>query len=145
MTPCPLCGSGESAVFALFHNVAYRRCRACGLVYADGPRDAARSGAAYDAEYISRRGHDLPGSSIAKAKQATAARYLALLERHAPKGRLLEIGCSTGIALKAAAARGWEVYGLDVNEAAVAEALALPVCGKVQTNPAADVGGASEE
>jgi SAM-dependent methyltransferase len=40
-------------------------------------------------------------------------RWLAALERHQPPGRLLDIGCGTGLFLVVARRRGWAAVGID--------------------------------
>jgi SAM-dependent methyltransferase len=57
--------------------------------------------------------------TIAEDKQEVMQRILSGLCRFGPIGGLLDIGCSTGIFLKAAEASGWKVAGFDPNEAAV--------------------------
>jgi SAM-dependent methyltransferase len=119
VSACPVCRSGDGTPFAALNGHPYRRCAACGCVYLAGPEPAAASVDTYTADYIRDRGHDLLDTPLAGAKEATAEHYLALLERHRAPGKLLEVGCSTGITLRTAMRRGWEVRGVEVNAAAV--------------------------
>jgi 2-polyprenyl-3-methyl-5-hydroxy-6-metoxy-1,4-benzoquinol methylase len=93
------------------------RCNSCGLVRTD-PRDTSETRSAvygalddphYDLETVSRT--------------TTAHRYLAFVERYAPRsGRLLDVGCSTGIFMAAARSRGWDVQGIETSSWAVGRA-----------------------
>jgi SAM-dependent methyltransferase len=63
-------------------------------------------------------------------RRATARRLLALVERRAAPGRLLEVGCGHGLLLDEARRRGWTVLGLEPSSASRAharEALGLEV------------------
>jgi SAM-dependent methyltransferase len=55
-------------------------------------------------------------------RRATARRLLALVERRAAPGRLLEVGCGHGLLLDEARRRGWSVLGLEPSAAARAHA-----------------------
>ena len=116
---CPVCRGADTPRFAELYGHAYLRCAACACVYLAAPERAPAAEGVYTADYIADRGHDAVGSSLTDAKEATARHYLALLEQHLSPGRLLEVGCSTGLALRVAAARGWQVHGVEVNRAAV--------------------------
>ncbi len=50
-------------------------------------------------------------------RRATARRLLDAIERHVPRGRLLEVGCGHGLLLDEARARGWQVTGLELARA----------------------------
>ncbi|MDD4908806.1 MAG: class I SAM-dependent methyltransferase [Candidatus Omnitrophica bacterium] len=119
MMPCPVCNSAESKDYLFLQGYKYKKCGKCSLIFLEkvAPPEGAEL---YNNEYIEKRGHDATGSYIAKAKETTAAYYFSLLEKYATKGNVLEIGCSTGMALKAARARGWNIYGIETNRAAVA-------------------------
>lgn len=59
-----------------------------------------------------------------------AERLLPAVERHAGKGRLLDLGCAYGFIMEVARDRGWEVAGIEPAEgvaAAAAAALGVPV------------------
>jgi SAM-dependent methyltransferase len=49
-----------------------------------------------------------------KGRRRTARRLLEAIERHAPRGRMLEVGCGHGLLLDEARARGWAVEGLEL-------------------------------
>jgi 2-polyprenyl-3-methyl-5-hydroxy-6-metoxy-1,4-benzoquinol methylase len=97
-------------------HLAIVRCDRCGLLLTN-PRDddttleqvyAALEDRAYAAEDANRR--------------LTAEEHLALVSIHRPSGRLLDIGCATGIFACLAHQRGWRVTGLDASVWAVARA-----------------------
>jgi SAM-dependent methyltransferase len=50
-------------------------------------------------------------------RRRTAQRLLDAIERHAPRGRMLEVGCGHGLLLDEARGRGWQVEGLEIADA----------------------------
>jgi SAM-dependent methyltransferase len=65
-----------------------------------------------------------------RGRRATARRLLDAIDRHAPAGSLLDVGCGHGLLLDEARSRGREVEGLELSDYASAharEVLALPV------------------
>ncbi len=118
---CPLCGSSGTRRFLPMPGFLYFRCSSCSLVFLD-LNDHIEDKNLYSLEYIQKRGHDLLESRIVKAKEETARHYFSLAEKFAPKGDLLEVGCSTGIMLKVAQQRGWHVHGIEINASAASMA-----------------------
>ncbi|MEA2439823.1 MAG: hypothetical protein QOH76_1247 [Thermoleophilaceae bacterium] len=51
-----------------------------------------------------------------EGRRATARRLLDEIGRHAPSGRLLDVGCGHGLLLDEARGRGYEVEGLELSE-----------------------------
>jgi 2-polyprenyl-3-methyl-5-hydroxy-6-metoxy-1,4-benzoquinol methylase len=111
--PCNLCGSLESTVlfessgkpdlsafaattdrFGAYGRVV--RCRKCDLVFTSPRLEAGELVAAYAAS------SDDTYVTEADARSMNAYLSLAAIRRHASKGRLLEVGCSTGYFLNAA-------------------------------------------
>jgi SAM-dependent methyltransferase len=136
---CPVCdGRGFDALFEK-RGEPFVRCHGCGLVLIN-PRPAFGVVAAtYDADYS--------GGYIRKAdkKRARCTRWVRRLRRrHVGAGRWLDVGCSAGFVVEAAAAAGFEAYGVELEAAAVAFArdtlkLGNVVCGtlEAQDYPAA--------
>ncbi len=62
-----------------------------------------------------REGSDERFVSQARARERTFASSLERIEKHAPRGRLLDIGTAAGAFLHVAAARGWQVSGCEPN------------------------------
>jgi 2-polyprenyl-3-methyl-5-hydroxy-6-metoxy-1,4-benzoquinol methylase len=93
------------------------RCAQCGLVM-QNPRDdqatlarvyAALADSTYDEEDTSRA--------------ASAREHLAFVEAYAPQpGRLLDVGCASGLFVEAARSRGWQADGADASVWAVERA-----------------------
>ncbi len=144
--PCNLCGAQDEellypgtidltsstfdpqAVFACTSSLYGRygpvvRCRRCGLVYLNPRLAAAAVQAAYvevaDTVYLDER----------IGRVHTFTRALDELERYAPRGRLLDVGCHIGVFLEVARARGWDAVGVEPSRwaCAYARARGLPV------------------
>jgi len=115
---CPLCNSQDNINFLRFKDNTYKKCRNCSLVFLSPLKNLK-----YEVEYMAERGHDLVDSSVAAAKRRTALYYLkkiSYLQRQ--KGSILDIGCSTGIMLRAAKDMGYKIYGVDINREATEKA-----------------------
>ena len=117
---CPVCKERRPRSFGELRVVSFVRCRACGSVYHAAGPGWQRIAQIYQAEYHNARGHT-GDPHVELVKRLTVLRYLQELERlGSPGGRLLEVGCSTGVGLETAAAAGWEVEGVELSEASAA-------------------------
>lgn len=91
------------------------RCETCGLQQSN-PRDQAAT-----ILQVYRQLDDPAYSSEEIHRRWTARRYARLLQRFAPSpGKLLDVGCSTGLFLQEAQSSGWAVWGLEPSQAATA-------------------------
>jgi 2-polyprenyl-3-methyl-5-hydroxy-6-metoxy-1,4-benzoquinol methylase len=95
------------------------RCQGCGLVMSNPQDDAETLRRVYAA--LEDRAHDADEPS----RQRSARDQVALVDAHVPRrGRLLDVGCSTGIFVAEAARAGWRVAGAESSAWAVARARA---------------------
>lgn len=122
--PCVFCGSEKSKPHEKYgpqHRYTYVQCLECDLVYAN-PRpvyDEEFVHTAYDVYQMNHHHVVRPGELSAQETQqikryeTTLKQLESLLGR---KGKILDIGCETGLFLIAAKQRGWEGVGLDVSK-----------------------------
>lgn len=131
IVPCPLCGCGEFQLrypattprdgtlvpqdfrctsHGLGRHGDIVRCIRCGMLYNQPQPDPRSLLDIYrdieDPTYVLESG----------ARELTFARSLGQLHRYRrPPGRLLDVGCYTGVFMEAAAAAGWDVDGAELS------------------------------
>jgi len=96
------------------------RCTRCGLVSLAPIPDPAAIGDHHEASY--RDGRYAAFAAADEIRAGIARDRLARVRPLAPDGPWLDVGCSTGAFLAVAAGGGLDVEGIDVSDAAVAEA-----------------------
>lgn len=144
---CALCGCGESTREYTVGDWRYGRpekfgvvrCRSCGLVYTSPRPTPAAIGAFYPAGYLP---HTPPNQSSARrllralrrqifsGRKSAATALLGLVHnsvtfrglvwKESPSPRVLDVGCGVGEYLGVWQALGWDIEGVEVNEAAAA-------------------------
>lgn len=85
------------------------KCNTCGLIYVN-PRLNCNT-----ILRIYQTSEDQDFVSQAKAREKTFLKYVRQIEKHSPKGRILDVGTGSGAFLAAAKKRGWGVYGIELN------------------------------
>ena len=124
---CNLCGTDDTEPVLTKHGFTIVRCRQCGLSYVTPRPDAASLLALYGDERYYRNLHASPFGypdylGERWLLERVAIRRLASIERRlGGRGRLLDVGCATGVLVEAARARGWTAVGIDVSSFAVAQ------------------------
>ena len=120
-----LCGAPAARPLFVKHGHRVVRCRSCGLAYVD-PRPPRHDLLAIYREQTYYRNANACaygyGDYVADHRllEPLAARRLADIETRRPeRGRLLDVGCATGVLLDVARAGGWDVTGVDVSDYAV--------------------------
>ena len=111
---CPSCDSAQFQTLRIpRRNLLVSICTDCGLYVSTKPNTAeeAEEEGVYDGAYHA----ELYQPSAAR-KRRTGGFRLQLLESLAEPGELLDIGCSLGYLVEAAAARGWDAHGVDISE-----------------------------
>lgn len=119
---CPVCESAEASLRYRITDFRIYTCASCSLVflwpqlsdrevremftrlYTEGEGSVPELKSYYDFTY-----DDVPENPLVQLYES----WLDALERHQHPGRLLDIGCGTGLFLAVARRRGWEPYGVD--------------------------------
>lgn len=119
---CPVCGDPDAQLRYRLTKLRVYDCPGCDLVYLwpQLPEPAAREmfahlyrggeGSLPELErYYDFAYDDSPANPLVRRYE----RWLDALERERSPGRLLDIGCGTGLFLAVARRRGWEPHGVD--------------------------------
>lgn len=125
---CNLCGSDQREPIWRKNGYELVQCRDCGLLFVANPPDpqALQKLYSFEAGYHTELAAD---DWAARHHRAEARRNLATLQRHVRQGRLLDIGCSTGLFLEGARDAGFDAIGIEYSpdSARVAQAKGLDV------------------
>jgi len=128
---CPVCSSARSALRYRLTRFEVRGCRDCSLVYLFPLPSPEAIRTMFARLYTTGEGsvpelrsyygfcyEDEPANPLVQSYE----RWLARLERHHAPGRLLDVGCGTGLFLAVARRRGWQPFGIDDCEPALRHA-----------------------
>lgn len=127
---CDLCGSRESA--SLYRDEAWKgqapapaalvRCRRCGLIYLCPRPSPDDIGAYYPPDYAPFRPaiEDERWGVMRWMRRRKLIQRRRWIERYSGRreGRVLDVGCATGLFLREMALSGWEAVGVELTEAA---------------------------
>jgi len=120
---CPVCASREAAPHWQKETLRVVRCAACGMLYASPVPESFTSGTYYD-----QVGNDFYLSPAKLAGDYAPSRFdreLRLFRRHCRRGRVLDVGCSSGAFLFQLRERfpgDYRVLGTDVSGPALEHA-----------------------
>ncbi len=117
---CVICKSNKPQFIFKAKGFDFVRCKKCGLIYTN-PRLAEEK---VEKFYKGQKSIDIWADVLTSPLQMEYDRKkfdlrLQWLEKYTDKGKILDIGCSVGHFLKIAKDRGWDSYGLELNERAV--------------------------
>ncbi len=109
---CNLCGVSSAEHIITKNGSDLVSCTECGLIFvANPPTDNDRATLySFDSGYHQSL---LDDEQCIDQHQREAVANMAVLQAYASSGRLLDIGCSTGLFLEAARAAGWLAHGLE--------------------------------
>jgi SAM-dependent methyltransferase len=128
--PCPFCESSDFRPHEKFgpnEKYTYVQCRRCDLVYST-PRpkyDADFVTTAYEV-YDTESHHLVTGGDLNEGEKALVTKYQITVRQIETqlgrKGKILDIGCATGLFLLAARELGWQVVGIDISQSMTRQA-----------------------
>lgn len=132
---CNICGSNEGEVIttadpkdllgADLPLYPIIRCGGCGLVYAEGRKDADFLKGLYDEKYYDGRYKGGYTGYVKRREEGVraCATKVEMIRQWVPrKGRILDVGCAAGFFLEAARRAGWEAHGVEHSAYASEEA-----------------------
>ncbi len=121
-THCPICATTQPELRYQITQFRVFRCRSCAQVYLWPLLSDEEVREMFTALYTEGTGSvpelktyyeftydDVPSNPLVQAYEV----WLGMLERFKKTGRLLDVGCGTGLFLAVARRRGWETVGID--------------------------------
>jgi len=109
---CNLCGYKEFTDIVRKDGYRLVRCQNCRLLFVSNPPSEVQRAHLYSFESGYHAVLDMDPAASA-FHECEASLNLRLLRKYVNSGRLLDVGCSTGIFLGAALASGWSGQGLE--------------------------------
>jgi 2-polyprenyl-3-methyl-5-hydroxy-6-metoxy-1,4-benzoquinol methylase len=119
---CLVCGADCARVLYRLSRFRVLECSACQQVQLDPLPNPDEIRHLFEQLYTTGRGsvpelasyygycyEDDPSNPLVQLYES----WLDTIERHQPRGRLLDIGCGTGLFLAVARRRGWSTFGVD--------------------------------
>jgi 2-polyprenyl-3-methyl-5-hydroxy-6-metoxy-1,4-benzoquinol methylase len=110
---CDLCGKDDPVLLFKKNGFSIVRCSNCSLVYVNPRLLEKKLSELYNENLISPLHYYMENKAD---DEKTFEKRLDIIEKYVKKGRLLDVGCAIGTFSSAARKRGWEVYGIDINE-----------------------------
>ena len=122
---CSVCLSDQRRPFLEKNGYQIVRCHACGFLYVHPRPGQDELEAFYQNPNYFQGDDDYGYAAYADEREVIerqATERLALIERRAARGRLLDVGCAAGYFLRVAKERGWQVDGIEISPAAAQSA-----------------------
>ena len=113
---CNLCQRDQARLFLATPVDTLVQCRQCSLVYVNPRSLAAESD--YEEVFFLQEYKDVYGVDYIEDRDnitRLARARLDAIERHKPRGKLLDVGCAAGFLLDEARRRGWEPQGVEIS------------------------------
>ncbi len=118
---CNLCGSRRIGIYVKFGNYRLLKCKRCGLLTTD---QTTIKDDLYSSDYFGEvHTNFFADCKVGYEKQIRKSeklrnflRVLRKLKRVKPEGKMLDVGCATGVFLDMAQKEGYDVTGVDVSE-----------------------------
>lgn len=118
---CRLCKSESMGLFLKKAGSRYFKCSNCGVVCLENMPDPSEISAVYNDEYFIKKGKLGIGADFIGEEKLYLSRFrdrIKRIKKRISPGRILDIGASIGQFLHVAQQADWDIYGLEISEAA---------------------------
>jgi SAM-dependent methyltransferase len=113
---CPACPAGAAQrPVTVRWGVRIVACEGCGLVFASPQPSEAELESYYGPEYFERNAAKFLRLPLDPDVDLRFRRYLGELAAVCPKGKVLDVGCGTGMFLRVARDAGYETRGIELS------------------------------
>lgn len=117
---CPTCGQDHPQPAFEKEGFAFVACKPCGTLYVNPVPSAALLSHYYDGFASMAYFHDeILAKTLDRRRRIFSDRADMLAPFIAPGAKVLEVGSSIGLFLEQAIARGWDITGVEINQALV--------------------------
>jgi len=120
---CPFCASEGAVLYARKKGRDIYICGICEGGFVHPVPNIEECMRFYNSEYGNGRYCHRLGQEAQALKERTFRSLWEALKRYFPSsGRVLDVGCSSGVFLRVMEAEGWDVYGIDISQESSREA-----------------------
>lgn len=116
---CKVCDTKEYRLLYKKEDYNIMICLQCGFCWVYPQPSDEKLEKRYNEDYNEIWLITKDNSSVQIMKKKTFEKRLKKIQEFKNSGRILDIGCATGMFLELASEKGWESYGLDVGEYAI--------------------------
>ena len=122
---CNLCDSCDIKELYNFKNYIIMKCKNCDLIFTDQNSIKKTKEELYNDKYFTEIHSNFfldCGKYYENKKSKKIKKFkegIRLIEEYSKKGKILDLGCATGVFLDIAQKRGWDSYGIDISQYAI--------------------------
>ena len=121
---CDLCGCPKGEAWRRIRGWRIVKCPECGLAYLNPRPTPAGLAELYSESYFDEGAIPIqPSREALEPYVAEQREKVVLLEEFLPKGRVLDVGCASGLFLESARREGWESVGAEISKEAAQTAI----------------------
>ena len=120
MRACPNCRSEDCKIKLTDGDFKIVKCSGCGLVYLQNVPEESEIYEDYYEIKFSKDDYSIDSKYDFLAEiYAINRQRLCFLKKYRKKGKLLDVGCGSGLFMKAVSDQGYDIYGIDVSSKAL--------------------------